>query len=152
MAGRSLWGTTPRQSIEAACAERGAGEVVASCVALIGGADADPGLVAVLGGPDGPRYLDAPSDQRYWLRVWGTRGLLWALGVDGAPPPDRPEIVAALLGALADDSWRVRELAAKVVARYRLDDAHPAITVLLDDEVPRVRYAASRALRLLASP
>src|SRR5262245_33860301 len=100
MAGRSLWGTTPRQSIEAACAERGTREVVASCVALIGGADADPALVAVLGGPDGPRYLDAPPDQRYWLRVWGTRGLLWALAVDGAPAPVEPEIVEAVLTAL----------------------------------------------------
>jgi HEAT repeat protein len=147
-----LWGTTPRQSIEAACAGHGGPEVIASCVALIGGADADPALVAALGGPDAPRFLDAPPDQRYWLRVWGARGLLWALATEDAPPPDRPEIVEALVGALTDDHWRVREQAAKVIARYRVDEAHPAITALLDDEVPRVRYAAARALRLLASP
>jgi len=35
------------------------------------------------------------------------------------------------------------------VARYRLDEAQPATVALLDDENPRVRTAAARALRLL---
>jgi hypothetical protein len=152
MAGRSLWGTTPQASIAMACAERGTRAVVDSCIALIGGDDADPALVEALGGPHAPRYLDAPPDQRYWLRVWGTRGLLWALSAEDAPHADEPAIVAAMLEALADDQWRVRELGAKVVARYRVDEAHPAVTTLLDDEIPRVRFAAARALRLLASP
>jgi hypothetical protein len=151
MTSRSIWGTTPRHSIEAACAERGARAVVVACARLIGGGDADPRLLTVLGGPEAPRYLDAPADQRYWLRVWGTRGLLWALGAKDAPPADEPEIVAAVLEALADERWRVREQGAKVVARYRIDEAQPAIARLLDDEIPRVRYAAARALRLLAT-
>jgi hypothetical protein len=142
---------TPCQNIEAACATRGTPAVVAACVRLIGGADEDPALVTVLGGPDGARYLDAPADQRYWLRVWGMRGLLWALGAADAPPADSPEIVAAVRGGLADERWRVREMAAKVVARHRVDDAQPAVVALLDDEVPRVRVAAARALRLLTS-
>ena len=151
MTGGSIWGTTPRQSIEAACAERGAGRVVASCIELIGGGDIDPELIASLGGPAAPRYVDAPPGRRYWLRVWGTRGLLWALGAEGAPPAGDPAVVAALVAAVADDRWRVRELGAKVIARYRVDECQPAMSVLSHDEVPRVRAAASRALRLLTT-
>lgn len=142
---------TPKQRITLACATRGAVEVVAGCVTLIGGGDSDPALVEVLGGPAGPRYLDAPPDQRYWLRVWGVRGLLWALGAPGAPSPEDPAVVAALTSALADEQWRVRENAAKVVARHRVDACQPAVAELLTDETPRVRVASARALRLLTS-
>jgi hypothetical protein len=140
---------TPRQRIELACADRGAPEVVSGCLALIGGGEADPALVVILSGPHGPRYLDAPADQRYWLRVWGVRGLLWALSAPDAPSPEEPDIVEALVSALADEQWRVRENAAKVVARYRVDACQPAIAALLTDEIPRVRAASARALRLL---
>jgi HEAT repeat protein len=51
-----------------------------------------------------------------------------------------------------DLSWRVREMSAKVVAKRHLDDAHDSMTVLLDDDVARVRAAAERALiRLVES-
>jgi hypothetical protein len=47
----------------------------------------------------------------------------------------------------------VRELAAKVVARHRIDDALSAMADLQEDPVPRVRSAAGRALAALtASP
>ncbi|HEV7962397.1 MAG TPA: HEAT repeat domain-containing protein [Actinoplanes sp.] len=148
MAG-SLWGTTPRQSIESACGRLGTGIVIRDCLALLGDADADPSLVEALGGPTAPRMLDAPPGQRYWLRVWGARGLLWALSMPDAPPADEPWIVEPLLGALGDQHWRVREMAIRVVARYRLDEAQPAIAALLTDETLRVRTAAARALRVL---
>ena len=45
----------------------------------------------------------------------------------------------------------MRENAAKVVARYRIDPCQPAITALLADEIPRVRVASARALRLLTT-
>ena len=151
MAGHSLWGTTPRQSIEAVCTARGTASVVSDCVALVEGADTDPALVQALAGPDAPRFLDAPPDQRYWLRVWGARGLLWALSAPGAPPPDDPTLSAAIIAALGDEHWRVREMAAKVAARYRMDPTHPAIVLLLGDETPRVRAAAARTLRLLTT-
>ena len=142
----SLWGTTPRQSIEALCVRLGTPAVLRECVALLGGADADPSIVAALAGPTAPRFLDAPEDQRYWLRVWGARGLLWALA---APTEVTPQVVEALIAGLADQHWRVREMALKVIARYELDDAQPAIEPLLTDETPRVRTAATRALRVL---
>jgi hypothetical protein len=123
--------------------------VIDACLSLIAGDDADPGLVEVLGGPAGPRYLDAPPGQRHWLRAWGVRGLLWALNAPDAPQAESAEIAGALRSALADERWRVRENAAKVVARYRIDAVQPLVVELLTDEVPRVRQAAARALRLL---
>jgi hypothetical protein len=55
-------------------------------------------------------------------------------------------VVDAVVEALADPAWRAREMAAKVVARRRLDDALEAVARLSWDPVPRVRAAASRAL------
>lgn len=77
----------------------------------------------------------------YWLRVWAARGLLWAWD-DLAFP--------CLAHALDDDAWRVREMALKVVARHKLDEALTAVVDLQDDPVPRVRSAAARALVRLA--
>jgi hypothetical protein len=58
------------------------------------------------------------------------RGLLWAWD-------------SAVSIALRDESWRVREMAAKV-ARHLVGDALPAVVELRDDPVPRVRAAAQR--------
>jgi HEAT repeat protein len=55
----------------------------------------------------------------------------------------------AVIAALADEAWRVREMAAKVVARRRLGDALTVVAALQQDPVPRVRAAAARALAVL---
>jgi HEAT repeat protein len=137
----SVWGVTPRDSIDAACRDRGKPEVVAGCIALLTGGDADVALVRSLGGPHADWALDHGPEHRYWLRVWAARGLLWAWD-DVAIP--------AVTAALADDSWRVREMALKVVARHRVDDALEAVTERADDPVPRVRTAAAKTLQRLA--
>jgi len=113
--------------------------VIAGCVDLIMGRDTDVRLVMALAGPAARTVLDGESraDLSYWLRVWGTRGLLWEWDDSAAP---------ALAAALADPSWRVREMAAKVVARHLVGDALPAVSALRDDPVPRVRAAATRAV------
>jgi HEAT repeat protein len=76
--------------------------------------------------------------QDYWLRVWAARGLLWA-----GPGDD----IDALRSALADDSWRVREMTCKVVARHRVGDLLDDVVVLESDPVSRVRSAAVGAAR-----
>jgi hypothetical protein len=140
----SVWGRTPRQSIEAECARRGKDGVVAGCVGLLAGRECDAALVTALGGPGARVVLDGGpgSVSWYWVRVWAARGLLWAWD-DAALP--------AIVAALADDAWRVREMAAKVVARHLLGDALPAVAGLRDDPVARVRAAASRAVITLTS-
>ena len=98
-------------------------------------------MLLALGGPATTKFLDGrPHADLYWLRVWGIRGLLWAWD-DTA--------LEAVKRALEDEAWRVREMAAKVVARHLLGDALPAVSKLLDDPVPRVRASANRAVILL---
>jgi hypothetical protein len=144
MSAAPSWGQSPRQSIEAEAARRGRGSLVAGCVALLRGQETDEGLVIALAGPAARAVLDGSSrtDQRYWLRVWGARGLRWCWGDEALP---------AVSQALADPCWRVREMAAKIVARHVLGDALPEVAVLRDDPVPRVAAAAFRALAVLAA-
>jgi HEAT repeat protein len=108
---------------------------------LLAGAEIDPVMRAVFGDQHSPEWLDSDVNQ-YWLRVWGARGLLWNWD---------PRAVDAVRAALSDEAWRVREMALKVIARHRVDDLQPLVTELVDDPVPRVRAAASRALALLAA-
>jgi len=142
---RSGWELTPRQSVERECARRGRGHVIDGCVALLRGEDVEDSLIMALGGPAGHRVLDDGPQQRnqYWRRVWGARGLLHVFDDRAA---------AAVIEALADEHWRVREVAAKVVAKHAIDDALTAVADLRADPVPRVRAAAGRAtIRLTAT-
>lgn len=132
----------PKDAILAECGRRGKREVVGGCVALLRTQPVDDALVRVLGGDAAATVLDAGPVSAYWLRVWGARGLLWAW--DEAAEP-------ALLEALRDEHWRVREMAAKVVARHRVGGAFDALVPLCEDPVPRVAQAAQRALRVLAA-
>jgi len=136
---------TPRQSIQAECARRGQPALVAGCVALLerrGGVD--DGLIVALSGQVAEYVLSGREGGRdgYWPRVWAARGLLHAF---------QPQATAAIITATSDEAWRVREMAAKVVARYRVGDALDAVAALRDDPVPRVRAAASRAVTMLTA-
>lgn len=138
----SSWGKTPRESVEQECARRGKDQVVAGCVDLLTTGDADPDLILALGGPPARWVVTGePSGPPYWLRVWALRGLLWAWDA---------EALSAVEVALHDEAWRVREMALKVVARHRLEDALTGAADLQDDPNARVRAAASRALVRLA--
>jgi HEAT repeats len=136
---RSGWELTPRQSVEFECARRGREQVIDGCVALLRDREVDDALIMALAGPAGRVVLDDGPAQRnqYWRRVWGARGLLYAFD-------ERAE--AAIVDALDDEHWRVREMAAKVVARHAIGAALPAVASLRDDPVPRVRSAAERAV------
>ena len=137
---------TPAQSVAAECQRRGAAAVVSGCIDLLEARDVDDGLVLALGGAAAPYVLSGGEGGRpgHWPRVWAARGLLYVWEDRAAP---------AVVRATADDAWRVREMAAKVVARHRVDEALEAVTGLRDDDVARVRAAAGRAVaRLTASP
>jgi len=118
--------------------------VVSGCIDLLAGREVDDGLILALGGPPAEYVLSGYGGGRegYWPRVWGARGLLHAWD-DSA--------TAAIIRATTDDAWRVREMAAKVIARYRVGDALPAVAGLRDDDVPRVRLAAGRAVAALTA-
>jgi HEAT repeat protein len=129
---------TPRARIEAETAMRGQEAFVAGCLDLLLGTGEDPELLTCLGGPGAAKFLDGRChDDTYWLRVWALRGLLWSWDSSAT---------GSVQEALHDDSWRVREMAAKVVARHLVDDAFTGVADLRGDPVARVRAAADRAL------
>lgn len=116
--------------------------MAAGCADLLAGRVRDAALLRALAGPAATGVLrgQAGGVDGYWPRVWGARGLLYAWD---------PGVARAVVRATTDNAWRVREMAAKVVARRRLGDAAPAMAALCEDPVPRVRRAAERALRVL---
>jgi hypothetical protein len=144
VAAPGAWELTPRQSVEIECARRGRDQVIDGCVALLCGRDVDDSLIMALGGPNGLIVIhDGPAQRnQYWGRVWGARGLLWAFDDRAAD---------AIIAALRDEHWRVREMAAKVIARHKLGAALTAIAELRDDPVPRVRAASERAVVMLTA-
>jgi HEAT repeat len=135
---------TPRQRVEAECARRGQTALVAGCVDILEGNDVDDGLVVALGEEQAEYVLSGREGGRdgYWPRVWAARALLYAWD-DTA--------TEAILVALGDESWRVRETAARVVARHRVEAAAEVVRRLQGDPVPRVRAAADRAAEVVGA-
>lgn len=88
----------------------------------------------------------------YWGRVWGLRLLLHVGEGGGGADRSHPEVQDATSGALRDESWRVREMALKVIARHEIDADPGVIVELLEDPVDRVRVQAARALGFDAPP
>ena len=134
----------PRLRIVRECALRGESAVVSGCVRLLSDQVVDEQLILVLGGSHARELLAAglPDGQRYWLRVWAARGLLWVW---------QDTATSAIRAALKDDAWRVREMACKVVARHEVDVLVSRVPPLTVDPVPRVQRAARRALEVLTS-
>ena len=129
---------TPRLRVAAACQRIGTDAVVERCLHLLSGGHDSPEFLVMLGGRHAMRLLadGLPPGQQYWLRVMAARGLLWA------GPGKEPNRLRA---ALRDETWRVREMICKVVARHRVDELLDEVIELENDPVPRVRAAATRA-------
>lgn len=141
MSGRS---PTPRENVERACALYGRDVVVARIVALVRGEGVDPGFVRDLVGLSARPVLSgaAGGPHGYWPRVWGMRALLYAYDSSADP---------AIAAGTRDESWRVREMAAKVTRQHAVHDLLDDMLRLRDDDVARVRTAADRALRALSA-
>jgi hypothetical protein len=142
MESSSHWDKTPKQSVEQECERRGHPAVVKGCVALLNGEPVDDELILALGGPPAEWVRTGePSGPNYWLRVWGARGLLYAWD-DSAR--------AAVLRALGDEAWRVRDMALKVVARRGIQEAVDQVERLREDSSARVRASAARAQKAIS--
>lgn len=101
----------------------------------------EPELMSYLGGRRGPRFVEfGLGKEAYWLRVWALRAMLYAWHPSAAP---------VVVDGLADEHWRVREMAGKVVALREVGAAAEAVAGRLDDEVPRVRAVAARAIAVI---
>lgn len=136
---------SPAERVRALSATRGEASVAAGCAEILrSGSWEDRELMAVLGGRHAvheyERTEPAKSAQSYWAPTWAARGLLYAWADTAAP---------AVVGALEHADWRVREMAAKVVAVREIGSAGDAVAALADDPVPRVRAATARALGIV---
>lgn len=87
------------------------------------------------------RHIDKHGGPDYWPRLWGARGLLHVWSESTAVV-----VTPVVVAALDDEHWRVREMTAKVAAKWELAEAAEPLAGLLRDPVPRVRSAAVRAL------
>ncbi len=139
---------SPRERVLLLAGRIGEGSVATWCAELLNGAvrydDASHPPITWLGGRHAAaEYADSFEARRkdYWPRVWAARGLLYAWD---------PDASGAIVAALRDRAWRVREMAAKVVRRRAIAQAEPILPALLDDPIERVRAAAEAALAELA--
>jgi len=121
--------------IAAAVSLWGEKEVATRAIALVGGFNAGEEFLLFVGGRHAQGVIDG-APVLYWPELWGTRALLYAWD-DSALP--------AVKAALANQAWRVREMATRVVAARSLELTEPLVALLVDD-VARVRAAAARAL------
>ena len=113
--------------------------MVDCCAAVLDAGEVDVDLLVGLSGRHAELVLSGREGgvEGYWPRVWVLRAFLYAWDERAA---------SSVVAALADESWRVREMALKVIRRRRLTGSLPAVTTLLFDPVERVREAATQAL------
>ncbi|WP_323097156.1 HEAT repeat domain-containing protein [Intrasporangium sp. YIM S08009] len=144
---------TPDEVLDASPADRaraaadalGDDVLVAWCADLLAGRRAwgEPGSpdLGWVGGR-ASRTWGAPDrlvgERDYWARVWAARTMLYVWSDDA---------IADVVAALDDPAWRVREMCAKVAARWDVGEAGDACARLVtDDDTTRVRAAAARVL------
>lgn len=134
----------PREWVAEACARHGEEAVLAWCAELLSGTD--PARLDLdldlIGGPGAARMVRT-SGATYFPRVWAARAMRYVWHESGRVGAAAR---AALVAGLADAHWRVREMAAKVVALHEVGAAADALLPLVRDEVPRVRAAAVGAV------
>ncbi len=134
--------STPRHRVTAAAERDGTLVVLRKCVDVLAGTRADADLLWVLGGNAAPGVLAGREGgpDGYWPRTWALRAFLYVWD---------PEAEPAVVAACSDEHWRVREMAAKVMAARKptSEASEEALDRLLADPNPRVQTAAARALR-----
>jgi hypothetical protein len=125
----------PAARIAAAVDRFGEDVVVERSIALLAGYNAGEDFLLYVGGVHAQGILDG-APPLYWPEVWGARALLHAWNDTASD---------AVKAALANQAWRVREMASRVTLTRSLPFA-PELRILLTDDVARVRAAAARAL------
>jgi hypothetical protein len=134
--------STPRHRVSLAAERDGKLAVVRRCGDVLGGARADADLLWVLGGNSAPGVSAGREGgpDGYWPRTWALRALLYVWD---------PEAEHVVVEACSDEHWRVREMAAKVMAARKptSEASMAALERLLADPNPRVQAAAARALQ-----
>lgn len=121
--------------MEVAIKYYGEAEVVERALSLMDGNNEGEDFLLFVGGEHAQGILDG-APVLYWPELWGLRALQYAWNDTAAP---------AVVNALHNTAWRVREMAARVIAVREIPAASELIE-LLGDKTPRVRIAVARAL------
>ncbi len=133
--------STPRSRIRAAVDRLGEVEFARRCLRLLAGTEWDGALIEILGGASAPHVLAGGEGgpDGHWPKTWALRAFLYAWD---------PAAGTAVVAACGDDHWRVREMAAKVLAKRPVEtvEAERALEALTHDDHERVAAAAARAL------
>ncbi|RFA14992.1 hypothetical protein B7R22_07605 [Subtercola boreus] len=121
--------------LDEAVAREGAAKVARRATSLLAGGYEGEEFLLVVGGSHAEGIVGgAPA--LYWPEVWGARTLLYVWDDAAAP---------TVIAALTNQSWRVREMAARVCAARGVGTARDLVK-LTTDENARVRAAAARAI------
>lgn len=121
--------------LDAAVEREGAAKVARRAAALLAGKYEGEEFLLVVGGTHAEGIVGgAPA--LYWPEVWGARALLYVWDDAAAP---------TVIAALTNQSWRVREMAARVCATHGVGTTRDLVK-LTTDENARVRAAAARAI------
>ncbi|MCW2672727.1 MAG: hypothetical protein JWP14_1316 [Frankiales bacterium] len=120
----------PRDRVAILVREDGETQTALACEEVLLG-ESDPPLCLWIGGRHAATRIEGP-----WPRTWALRAFLYCWD---------DQVGAAVIDAVGDEAWRVREMAAKVVVRRELAASH-LLEPLLADPLPRVRVAGLRAL------
>lgn len=121
--------------MEVAVKYYGETEVIERALSLMDGNNEGEDFLLFVGGEHAQGILDG-APVLYWPELWGLRALLYVWSDDAT---------TAVVNALHNTAWRVREMAARVIIARNLPAA-TELTELLVDETPRVRIAVARAL------
>lgn len=113
----------------------GESEVIDRALSLLEGNNEGDDFLLFVGGEHAQGILDG-APVLYWPELWGLRALLYVWN---------EKATSAVVNALHNTSWRVREMAARVIIARDLPAA-AELTELLVDETPRVRIVVARAL------
>ncbi|WP_256971543.1 HEAT repeat domain-containing protein [Microbacterium esteraromaticum] len=125
----------PKKRLAAAVERYGEPSVVERSLSLLAGNNEGEDFLLYVGGDHAQGILDG-APVLYWPELWGARALLYVWNDSAAP---------AIIDAMNNPAWRVREMSARVVAARELSAASE-LSALLTDKVPRVRVAAAKAL------
>ncbi|MCM6764280.1 HEAT repeat domain-containing protein [Rathayibacter sp. ZW T2_19] len=128
------------ERLRAQVAREGERTVALRSAALLTGGYEGESFLLVVGGEHADGVLKgAPS--LYWPELWGARALLYVWDDEAAD---------AVVAGLANSSWRVREMCARVCTE-RVLGGQKKLARLTTDEHPRVRSAGARALLAVAT-
>ncbi|QHC56681.1 hypothetical protein [Rathayibacter tanaceti] len=123
------------ERLRAQVAREGERAVALRSAALLSGGYEGEAFLLTVGGEHAAGVLQgAPS--LYWPELWGARALLYVWDEAAAD---------AVTAGLANPSWRVREMCARVCTE-RVLGGQKKLARLTTDEHPRVRAAGARAL------